>query len=510
MGRGGTWAVACVAMLAFSCSGQAPSTSPSTVLDTHPGNPGDGGSTPPDAGSGPDGGYTPPNPPPPKENTFLGYADGLLEKPIVGFSQDPSGTLWVATRQALYMRQPSARSFRRFTTTDGLHLNGNPVIYCNVAPIITDPTACPVPGQATPQGITDIEAGEANQVFVGYFGQDPVDLGVDWNDPDRHSGKLDIATFTPDRSRPNTNAGTLSVHRVDLAVSGHGGQYWHNRTVLRLLYDRVHHPGELYLGTNHGVDRIQVAKVRDVQAYEYFNSVYAEFLSDHIHPRVCYHMACIDYVEGAGQRMGEWRGLAFNTDGNLWVAGRWAAGLAKWTPVLSDWSSRPGAATYVIAFGDPYVYQSYADAPGYIEEPVFRPPLEGDPVALSSVAVATDGSAWFTSEGHVPGDVSYGVAKWDGHRFTPFDPVRDLGMAEQPVREVVALPDGTLVFSAPNTGLTFYDPVKKTSARYAAAQGGVPDDYIFRVNLTQDTSGDPVLLVATYGGAAILRTWPKP
>ncbi|HEY1126529.1 MAG TPA: hypothetical protein VGF83_02100, partial [Actinomycetota bacterium] len=111
---------------------------------------------------------------------------------------------------------------------------------------------------------------------------------------------------------------------------------------------------------------------------------------------------------------------------------------------------------------------------------------------------------------YVPGDVSYGVAKWDGHRFTPFDPVRDLGMAEQPVREVVALPDGTLVFSAPNTGLTFYDPVKKTSARYAAAQGGVPDDYIFRVNLTQDTSGDPVLLVATYSGAAILRTWPKP
>jgi hypothetical protein len=508
MGRGGAWAVACVAMLAFSCSGQAPSTPPATVGDTHPGDGGDGGET---ADAGPDGGsYIPPNPPPPQGNTFLGYSDGLLEKPIIGFSQDSSGTLWVATHQALYMRQPGARSFRRFTTADGLHLDGNPVVYCNTGPVITDPTGCPVPGEATTQGITDIEAGEANQVFVGYFGNDPVDLDVDWTDPDRHSGKLDIATFIPDPSRPDTNAGTLSVRRVDLVVNGHGGQYWHNRTVMRLLYDRVHHPGELYLGTNHGVDRIQVAKVRDVQPGEYFNSVYAEFLSDHIHPRVCYHAACTTYIEGAGQRFGEWRGLAFAPDGNLWVAGRWAGGLAIWTPVLSDWSSRSGAVAYVIAFGDPYVYQTYAAAPGYIDEPVFRPPQEGDPVALSSVAVATDGSAWFTSEAHDTGDVSYGVAKWDGHRFTPFDPVQDLGMAEQPVREVVALPDGTLVFSAPNTGLTFYDPVKKTSVRFAAAQGGVPDDHIFRVNLTQDTAGAPVLLVATYGGAAILHSWPKP
>ena len=73
----------------------------------------------------------------------------------------------------------------------------------------------------------------------------------------------------------------------------------------------------------------------------------------------------------------------------------------------------------------------------------------------------------------------------------------------------MALPDGTLVFSAPNTGLTFYDPSKQTSARFSVAQGGLPDDHVFRVNLTQD-SGGPVLLVATYGGAAILRTWPKP
>jgi hypothetical protein len=495
-------------MLAFSCGKQAPSTPPSTV-----GNPTDGGNT---AGGVPDGGtdggfnYVPPPPPPPKQNTFLGYADGLFEKPIVGFTQDPAGNLWVATHQALYLRRPGARSFRRFTTADGLHLDGNPVIYCDSSPAITDPTACPVPGEATSDGIVDIEAGEANQVFVGYNGQDPVSLDVDWTDPARHSGKLDMATFTPDPSRPDTNAGTLSVRRIDLAVSGHGGQYWHNRTVLRLLYDRVHHPGELYLGTNHGVDRIQPAKVRDVQPGEYFNTVYAEFLADHIHPRVCYHAFCTTYVEGAGQRFGEWRGLALTPDGNLWVAGRWAAGLAIWTPVISDWASRPGALAYVVAFGDPYAYQSYADNPGYIDEPVFRPPQEGDAVALSSVAVATDGSVWFTSEAHDTGDVSYGVAKWDGHRFTPFDPVQDLGMAERPVREVVALPDGTLVFSAPNTGLTIYDPVKQASVRFAVAQGGVPDDHIFRVNLTQDTDGSPMLLVATYGGAAILRTWPKP
>jgi hypothetical protein len=74
------------------------------------------------------------------------------------------------------------------------------------------------------------------------------------------------------------------------------------------------------------------------------------------------------------------------------------------------------------------------------------------------------------------------------------------------VRDVVALPDGRLVFAAPSTGLVVYDPA--TLAHVALRGRAVlPDDRVLRLDL--DARVRPFALhVATAGGAAVLRTLP--
>jgi len=74
--------------------------------------------------------------------------------------------------------------------------------------------------------------------------------------------------------------------------------------------------------------------------------------------------------------------------------------------------------------------------------PVFCVPQEGDVVNLSAVTVTPDGNIWWAS-GVIyngPAEVNYGIAVYDHHQFTYFDPVRGAGMAETNVRDMLALP----------------------------------------------------------------------
>jgi len=148
--------------------------------------------------------------------------------------------------------------------------------------------------------------------------------------------------------------------------------------------------------------------------------------------------------------MGDWRGLALAPDGNLWVAGRWTTGKIRWDPDLIDWPSRPGHLAFELVFGDPYPSPPTGE---FVNEPVFRPPLEGDPVSLSAVSLAPDGRAWLASGPYYdgPDDVAYGVAVWNGRVFQTYDPIAQLGMAERNVRDLIALPDGRIVLSGPRS-----------------------------------------------------------
>lgn len=415
------------------------------------------------------------------ENRRYGAADGILEQPVVGASTDEAQNLWVATHDALYLLKPGDKTFRRFDARDGLHLPGNPVSYCDRD---FGDRACPISGAAAAPGISEIEGGAAGEVFVGYFGID--DGPADWTDPNRHSGKLD---------RVRLSASGLAVDRMDL-VSSNTAQFWHNRTVQRLLYDHLQHPHELYVGTNHGVDRLWPDKYRAPAKGEWFLAAANEWMSDHLHPQVCYHRAC-DATE-SGLRLGDWKGLALSKDGNLWVGGRWTAGQIRWTPDLTGWWNRAGHDIYSVAFGDPYG----GPCNGFCNQPVYLVPQEGDIVSIQATTVGPDGRVWFASGRTTSSDQPRGLAAWDGHGFRYFDPVRDAGLGDSDVRDLVALPDGRLALASAAKGLVLWDPQSGKSTGV-----DLPDPHVFRLELDAMVS-PPTLYVSTWGGVAALRKLP--
>jgi hypothetical protein len=426
----------------------------------------------------------------PMTNRIYGAAAGILEQPVVGVSTDETQNLWVATHQALYLLRPGETTFRRFTSADGLHLQDNPVSYCDKNFGGGD-KSCPIYGAAADPGITEIVGGGPNEVIVGYAGLD--EGPGDWSDLNRHSGKLDRVRLKSD--------GTLQVDRMDLVSNNHGAQYWHNRTVQRLVYDHFIHKHDLYVGLNHGVTLLRPDLYRAPKPGEWFDTANQEYMADHLHARVCYHAPC-DNSE-SNQRMGDWRGLAIAGDGDLWTAGKWTAGKIKWDASLTAWYSR-GGASFAAAFGDPYPLPPNEN--GYINEPVFRPPEEGDPVSLSAVTVAADGRVWFASGPTNSVDPAYGLAVWDGLKFTTFDPVADLGLAERSIADLVALPDGRLAIASPNSGVTLWNPATN-ERRALKAPEYLADNHVRRLELDRMVD-PPALHVSTYSGAAIIRQLP--
>ena len=443
----------------------------------------------PDAGS-PDGGVQFGGPGPwPVSNQTFGWTQGIQESPVIAMSTDEAQNLWVATHTALYLMKPGGTSFKRYSSADGLHLMDNPDLIkedsCN--------STATVPGAAVSPGISTIVGGATGEVFVGYFGT--LKVNGDCTDPavDRHSGKLDRVRLQPD--------GTLEVRRFDLASAGFGLNFWENRTVYRMVYDHFHHPHSLYVGADHGVDYILPDQYRPPNPGEWSGFPILEYMGDHLHPVVCAGAPCPTVGEGT-EMMGDWHGLAISpVDGDLWVAGRWTAGKIMWDPLgpLHWEQGRAGAQAFSEAFGNP----------SNINPPVFPVSTEGEIVSLSTVAATPDDTAWFGNKNYQnnAGERERGVASYTkGKGFTYYDPVADLGMSERAVQDIVALPDGRLVFAGPNTGLVFYDPATKRHVAMRAGQG-IPDDRVMQLEL--DTMVDPPALhVSTAGGAATIRVFP--
>ena len=467
---------------------------------------------PPDAGPPPATGFRYGQPSPwPDENKVYGPAEGIQEWAVVGVTTDEKQNLWVATNTALYLMKPGEAVFKRYTSKDGLHLMDNPVLYENE--LLSQACGSRVEtstGAAADPGIMSLEGGAVDEVFVGYLGADEMTGSCDDPGVARHSGKVDRVRLKPD--------GTLQVDRLDLASIKEGMQYWHNRTVYRLVYDhgqiwgKPTHHGYLWVGANHGVDMIRTDTIRLPARDEWPEIANDEWMGDHVHAQVCFHAPC-PLADVGNQRMGEWRGLAIAADGDVWQAGRWTAGKMRWNadPVL--FVKRTGSQIFSFAFGDPY--------PG--NPPVFLPPQEGDPVSLSAVAVTPDDTAWFGSRimygpvtcsadqirlNQCPApEANYGIASFKSPQgFTYYAPSQ-LGMSEPAVQDIVALPDGRLVLAGPSTGLVIYDPATGTHVTIRAGQG-IPDDHVWSMEL-DDMVVPPALHVATAGGAAVIRVFPR-
>jgi hypothetical protein len=488
---------------------------------------------PPDSGTPPDAGEPLPNFGAglwPVANLEFGFKDGILETPVVAMSSDEAQNLWVATHFALYLLRPGETKFHRYDTgNSNLHLQGNAIEYCADRFFADGDKSCRF-GEASNVGITTIVGGRANEVFVGYDG------AHDWNDPhdgdwfsvNRHSGKVDRVKVKDDD--------TLDVVRFDL-VSGNSPQFWHNRIVYRMVYDHFIHRHELYVGTEHGIDKLSPDKWFEPRKdWPFVDNLH--WMSDHLHPVACLGEQCTGDEGKDDQRMGEWRGLALSPEGDLWVGGKWSAGKIFYTEanagVKPDGSPDPEGNTGWFqrggkAFTDPVTGRGYAfgfdfcgtsgtrkvwqNGAGWVQTscspqsgtpPIFWPPNPGDPVGITAVTVTPDGTTWWAS-GPFGGNPAYGIASYDGHRFSYFDPAQ-IGMAESMVMDMVALPDGRLVVAGPNSGLTFWDPKtgKHTSMR---AGQGIPGDQVLQMEL--DTMLDPPALhLATSGGAAMIRVMP--
>jgi hypothetical protein len=248
------------------------------------------------------------------------------------------------------------------------------------------------------------------------------------------------------------------------------------------------------------VDRLLPDKYRAPNQGEWFLNATQDWMSDHLHPQVCYHRAC-DASE-TGLMLGDWKGLALGPDGNLWVGGRWTGGSIRYTSALHDWLNRPADQIYAVAFGDGYV-STNCSAGSFCNQPVFMVPQEGDVVSVQAVAVTPDGRTWFASGKSNSADTPRGLAVWDGKTFHYYDPQRDLGMAESDLRDLIALPDGRLAVAGASSGVTLWDP--KSGAHVAIT--GLPDPHVLRMELDTMVS-PPALHIATYGGAVSLRSWP--
>src|SRR5207244_6693757 len=176
----------------------------------------------------------------------------------------------------------------------------------------------------------------------------------------------------------------------------------------------------------------------------------------------------------------------------------------RWTQDLNSWLSRPGDQIYGVAFGDPYV-KGKCNAEGYCNQPVYMVNAEGDTISVQAVAVTPDSRVWFASGRTTTVDEPRGLAVWEGNNFRYIDP-GTAGMAENDVRDMVALPDGRLVLAGVSTGLVLWNPKSGDHVSLRGSQW-LPDDHVLRIELDQMVS-PPTLHVATWGGAAAIRKLP--
>jgi len=370
----------------------------------------------------------------PIANVEYGYADGIGETPVVAISTDElvvkegGGTSpepVVATNQALYVLKPGEKTFRRFDAADGLHLQSNPVCYDDSSFVGGDRSRN-ICGAAFDPGISEIVGGGPNEVFVGYYGRHTWDVNDGlWSDPDRHTGKLDRVRLVSTPGKPDS----LEVVRFDM-VSGVSVEFWHNKTVWKMVYDHFKNPHELYAATDHGVDKFSPDLWRPTIPGRGSTRRRTTAVDERPPaPGACYHHYCKD--EDPDQRLGDFRGLP-RRKGRSLGGGRWAAGKIRYLADNSEWYITPRSNDHQSAF-DPAFGDGY-DGNCSGNRPVFCAPLEGDVVNLSAVTVAKDGKVWFASGTlytRWPTDVPYGIAAWDGRQFTYYDPVRDVGVPEE-------------------------------------------------------------------------------
>lgn len=390
---------------------------------------------------------------------------------IVDVSTDEAENIWAVSHDALYLLRPGQTQFKKFTDADGLHI-----------------------ANAGSPGIMNVAGGKAGEAFVGYNDVDvnrlPQITGDPTQDAPLYKGGLDHVQLNAD--------GTLAVVHPNL----HSNDYWVNypdggsdtdasfmedRGTRRMVYDHASHPGTLYIGWNHGVDRFNWGQVDPVTGAMY---------GDHVHPIVDTY-----YPDGGvkTEYMGEWRGLAIDPtqNGTLWMGGEYTGGALGWTPGLHDWTCQSSNPLWCPNGANAFVH-AWAKKWG---APLFPVASDGDPMNIRAVAVTPDGTTYFASGPQWnPGtDPVYGVAVFKNGQLSYLDPVSQMHLPSNQLMDMVAMPDGTLAIAVLDAGLYRYNPATGVTSQVQGVPAHINMLYLDKL------VNPAALYVATDQGFTVVR-----
>jgi hypothetical protein len=416
----------------------------------------DGGQGGNDGGGGSGGGDMAPRDPagpwPLDDLVIYNAAHGLGAdgESIIDANSDDGQNIWAASHDSLYIMKPGDASFTRFTVADGLTIVPFTDAYDN----------------STSSFITAIAGGAAGQVYVGYNGYETT--GDPYRDPEniKQLGNGDDFRLGSDGHLQKTRL----LFRCD---AERGAGCWENRSPRRIQY--VHSgvaAGHSFWGFNHGVSH-----------------VLGDDFGDHVHPEIWYAPST-----PGGQpteKLGEFYGIATDSAGNCWMAGRYGIGLQPWNPrpnggPLSETNTNDQwvSGRFIHAFTVDTADHSVGEPAGPFVTPGYREDNWGAAVGPGHVL-------WLARTGAFGADG--GLMSWDprtqGFQSWPQAP-RDLS-------DIQADPDGTL-WLVSGKALYRFDPASGSLQGFPGVSG------VTRIWI--DTTVTPrALYVSMDSGVAVIR-----
>ena len=384
--------------------------------------------------------------------TIFAAAQGL-NGTIIDAGPDQAQNIWAATSDALYVLRPGESAFRRFTASDGLHVQ-----------TFTDPAT----GQATASNITAMAGGQANEVFVGYRGYEGTipppapppccEPNADFSDPRWHLGQADKVTLNLD--------GTIAVRRYEFLCDA-TTNCWEERSARRMVFGHGGTAaGHLFIGFDHGVVHV----VNDTWG-------------DHIHVETKWHFPDGHIVT----KQGDQYGLAIFPNGDVLTASAYGVGSQAWNVDPKAWVLNPFVwAMTTFGPAEPYNQGEHdLDVPSDYRE------------ANRGAAVTSDGTAWWVSPLTGLSSYNHSIAQFDFSQVRHYTSVP--GLPATGLVDIAADSDGTLWIVDDTGRLLRFNPSSSSVQVWPGVSAAR--------RVVMDTSVSPRALYVSMGnqGLAVIR-----
>ncbi len=317
----------------------------------------------------------------------LGRSVGITEG-IVGASVDTGQNQYAVSENAFYVRRAGAASFERYArNTNGLR----------------------------DYSMLSVAGGGPGIAYIGYEGVFTTNVDVTQDPPEiRTSGDvqeihLQASGFT---------ATTWDTHNSNTPLTG---KFDHSRSIYELHVPwRGPAAGEVFLGTEHGVDRYQGTQVADHR-----------------------HIATdVPNPDGTtSQRFGATKAMRVKDDGTVWYGNDWRFGGLPWTPRLAEW--------YV---GSEWLFPMHAFGGQF------------DRNYNEGIDVDSKGNVWVGARTYGLAHLLIGPNKH--FQLETFD------VPDSNIEDVLADLDDT-IWLATNGGLFRFTPATKAWTRFASVKSGV-------------------------------------